>query len=105
VGDEDLKQIAECGVGNLRVIDDAYELPVLRPLAGMVKNDIEKIAKQMGIFDPSAQAVTVYPLPPRSFALKLEKIHEIEKSLGIDAFIESALSRVKIIKLRRSTWT
>jgi thiamine biosynthesis protein ThiI len=104
VGDEDLKQIARWGVGNLRVIDDACELPVLRPIAGMVKDDIEKIARQMGIFDSLIQTANVYPLPPSPSALKLEEVREIEEDLGINALIESALQKIKIIKLRRSAW-
>lgn len=104
VGDEDLKQIAEGGVKNLRVIDDACELPILRPLAGMVKDDIEKIAHQKGIFDP-AHAANLYPLPSHPTTLKLEEVREIEEGLNINALIKSALPRVKIIKLRRSAWT
>jgi len=105
VGDEDLKQIAEGGLENLRVIDDACELPVLRPLAGMVKDDIEKIAHQMGIFDPSASATNTYPSPSYPTTPKLEEVREIEGGLNIDILIESALPRTKIIKLRRSAWT
>ncbi len=105
VGDEDLEQIAEGGVESLRVIDDACELPVLRPLAGMVKEDIEKIANRMGIFDPSAHAANMYPPPSHPTALKLEELREIEEGLNIDALIESALPKIKLIKLRRSAWT
>lgn len=105
VGDEDLEQIAEGGVESLRVIDDACELPVLRPLAGMVKEDIEKIANRIGIFDPSAHAANMYHPPSHPTALKLEELREIEEELNIDALIESALPKIKIIKLRRSAWT
>jgi len=105
VGDEDMEKIAEGGVESLGVIDDACELPVLRPLAGMVKDDIEKIANRIGIFDPSAHAVNMYPPPSHPTAPKLEELREIEEGLNIDALIESALPRTKIIKLRRSAWT
>jgi len=105
VGDEDLKQIAEGKVKNLRVIDDACELPILRPLAGMLKDDIEKIARHKGIFDPSTHATNLYPPPSHPTTLKLEEVREIEKNLNINTLIGSALPRVKIIKLRRSAWT
>jgi len=105
VGDEDLEQIAEGGVGRLGVIDDACELPVLRPLAGMVKEDIEKIANRVGIFDPSARAANMYHPPSHPTALELDEVRKIEEMLNIDALIESALPRIKIIKLRRSAWT
>jgi len=105
VGDENLEQIAEGGVETLRAFDDACELPVLRPLAGMVKEDIEKIANRIGIFDPSSRAADIYPPPSHPTALKLEEIRKIEEGLNIDAFIESALPRIKIIKLRRNPWT
>jgi len=103
VTDEDLKQIAKEGVKNLHVIDDACELPILRPLAGMLKDDIEKIAHQKGIFYPSTHAAN--PPPSHPTTLKLEKVREIEEGLNINTLIESALPRVKIIKLRRSAWT
>ncbi|TES99551.1 MAG: hypothetical protein E3J80_02260, partial [Hadesarchaea archaeon] len=105
IGDEDLEKIAEGGVESLGVIDDACELPVLRPLAGMVKEDIEKIANRIGIFDPSAHTANMCPPPSHPTALKLEELREIEEGLNIDALIESALPRIKIIKLRRSAWT
>ncbi len=105
VGDEDLEKIAEGGVEILGAIDDTCELPVLRPLAGMIKEDIEKIANKIGILDPSFRTAKIYPPPSHSTALKLEEISEIEGGLNIDALIESALSRIKIIKLRRSAWT
>ena len=105
VGDEDLEKIAEQGVESLVAIDDACELPVLRPLVGMVKEDIEKIAKRIGIFDPSARAAKINPPPSHSTALKFDEMREIEEDLNIDALIESALPRIKIIKLRRSAWT
>lgn len=104
VGDEDLKKIAEGGVEILGAIDDACELPVLRPLAGMIKEDIEKIANRIGILDPSVRTAKIYPPPSHSTTLKLEEISEIEGGLNIDALIGSALSRIKIIKLRRGAW-
>jgi len=104
VGDEDLEQIAKGGIESLRVIDDACELPVLRPLAGMVKEDIEKIANRMGIFDPSAHTANMYHSLSHPTPLRLEEVCEIEEGLNINALIEAALPRIKIIKLRRSAW-
>jgi thiamine biosynthesis protein ThiI len=105
VGDEDLEQIAEGWVKNLHMIDDACESPVLRPLAGMVKDDIEKIALRAGIFEPSAHTANIYSSPPPPAAPKLEKVREIEEALNINALINSALPRIKIIRLRRGAWT
>ncbi len=105
VTDEDLKQIAKEGVKKLHLIDDACELPILRPLAGMLKNDIKKIANQKGIFDPSEHAANIHPSPSRPTTTKLKEVRQIEESLNINALIESALPKVKTIKLRRSAWT
>ncbi len=105
VTDEDLQQIAKEGVKNLSLIDDACELPIFRPLAGMLKNDVKKIARQNEIFDPSKHAANIHPSSSRPTTTKIEEVCQIEEDLNINALIESVVPKVKIIKLRRSAWT
>lgn len=105
VTDEGLGQITEQGLENLHVIDGACKLMVLRPLVGMNEDEIEQIAHQAGIPKHHVQPIMEYP--PRFLKLtpqKVEEMQKIEKELGIDALIEAALPKLKVIRLRRGAW-
>jgi thiamine biosynthesis protein ThiI len=52
---ENLGQVASQTIQSLNVTNRVVELPVLRPLIGFDKNDIVKIAKQIGTFDISIE--------------------------------------------------
>ena len=105
VADEGLEQIAWEGLANLRVIDEACRLPVLRPLAGMSENDIVQTARSVGLPEQFVKQLGgPFPPPPSSTSLKIEEVREIEGKLKIDSSLEDALSKVKTIKVR-SEWT
>lgn len=98
VGD-DAKQIAAQKLVNLNVIDEVCKLPVLRPLAGIGSAEIGRLKVKVKL--PS-RARDVYPFPPPRGIVDLKKIHELEEGMKIGALIEDSLSKVKVIKLRRS---
>jgi thiamine biosynthesis protein ThiI len=98
---ESLGQVASQTLPNLRVIDEACELPVMRPLIGMDKVEIERIARRIGTFEISTRAVkgcSAVPQYPETKA-ELEEVLKAEENLNIPALIESALAGIKMIKL------
>ena len=48
-----LAQVASQTLGNLRTIQDVAEIPILRPLIGYDKQEISRLAAQIGTFDIS----------------------------------------------------
>ena len=53
---DSLGQVASQTLQNLRVIEQAVNIPILGPLIGFDKEDTIKIAKQIGTFDLSSIA-------------------------------------------------
>ena len=69
---ESLGQVASQTIQALVVSDDVATLPVLRPLIGMDKEEIVRIARHVGTFDtsilPYEDCCTVFPPPPQDQA-------------------------------------
>ncbi|MDD1670058.1 MAG: tRNA 4-thiouridine(8) synthase ThiI [Methanomicrobiales archaeon] len=86
---ESLGQVASQTLDNLLVLDDAADLPVFRPLIGLDKDEITRIARTIGTFQPSTRIVEGCRAVPKkpSTSAGLEKIREIEESLGCPADI------------------
>lgn len=80
---ESLGQVASQTLGNLQVLDDAAGLPVYRPLIGLDKEEITRIAREIGTFGPSTESAggcRAVPKRPATGAV-LEKIRKIEENL------------------------
>src|SRR4030042_9633 len=50
---DSLGQVASQTLQNIRVIEQAVRIPVLRPLIGLDKEDVVRIAKEIGTYDLS----------------------------------------------------
>ena len=83
---ESLGQVASQTLDNLFVLDDAVGLPVYRPLIGLDKEEITRIARDIGTFGTSTAQVKGCQAVPRkpSTSAVLEKIREIEGGLECD---------------------
>jgi len=83
---ESLGQVASQTLDNLFVLNDAAGLPVYRPLIGLDKEEITRMAREIGTFGSSTarvQGCQAVPKKPSTSAV-LEKIREIEGSLDCD---------------------
>jgi len=97
---ESLGQVASQTLTNLRIIDQASNLPVLRPLIGMDKVEIERMARAIGTFEIStkpAAGCSAVPRYPETYA-KLEKVLEAESRLDIQALVDVALNKEKLVR-------
>ncbi len=91
---ESLGQVASQTLDNLLVLDDAAGLPVYRPLIGLDKEEITRMAREIGTFGYSTAQVKgcqAVPKKPSTSAV-LEKIREIEGSLECDREIPALKS-------------
>ena len=102
---ESLGQVASQTIQALVVSDDVATLPVLRPLIGMDKEEIVRIARHVGTFDtsilPYEDCCTVFT--PRHPATRpdLEAVRTAEAALDVEGLVAKALAgetwvRVKV---------
>jgi thiamine biosynthesis protein ThiI len=82
---ESLGQVASQTLENLYVLDHAVSMPVLRPVIGLDKVDIEALARDIGTHEVTARTVEgckAVPSKP-STASRLSKIEGLEEQLGL----------------------
>ncbi|MFH0967193.1 MAG: hypothetical protein V1862_05880 [Methanobacteriota archaeon] len=82
---ESLAQVASQTLDNLYVLDDSVSMPVYRPLFGFDKEDIIKVAREIGTFDLSIMQVPscccVIPFKPATTSDR-SRIKQIETDLN-----------------------
>ena len=100
---ECLGQVASQTMEAMAVTGAVVSVPVLRPVVGMDKEDIVKIARKIGTFEtsilPYEDCCTVFtPRHPRTHPV-LADVLEYEKALDIDGLVERALAGVERITI------
>ena len=100
---ESLGQVASQTMEAMHCTGAVAELPVLRPLVGMDKEEVIRIARRIGTFDtsilPYEDCCTVFtPRHPCTHP-KLEKVEEAEAGLDVGALVQEALDGREMIKL------
>jgi len=91
---DSLGQVASQTLQNIRVVEQAVSIPILRPLIGFDKEDTIRIAKQIGTFDFSiapAEGCGAVPEKPSTMA-KLDRIFAEEQKLFIDDLVYRAVA-------------
>ena len=101
---ENLGQVASQTMEALRVSEDVTDLPVLRPLIGMDKEEIVRIARHIGTFEtsilPYEDCCTVFtPRHPKTKP-HVEEVREIESVLDIDGLTERAMRQREVVKVK-----
>ena len=100
---ESLGQVASQTMEALQCTGAVAELPVLRPLIGMDKEEVIRIARRIGTFDtsilPYEDCCTVFtPRHPCTHP-KLADVEEAEAPLDVDALVQEALDNREMVKL------
>ena len=101
---ECLGQVASQTMDALRVSGDVTELPVLRPLIGMDKEEIVRIARHIGTFDtsilPYEDCCTVFtPRHPKTKP-NVADVREMEAVLDIEGLCQRAMAQRELVKVR-----
>ena len=98
---DSLGQVASQTLKNIRVIEQAVSIPILRPLIGFDKEDTIKIAKEIGTFDLSigpADGCAAVPTKPSTQA-RLEQILAEEQKINVNELVRYAITHVTSVKL------
>ena len=101
---ECLGQVASQTMEALRVSEDVVELPVLRPLIGMDKEELIRISRKIGTFDtsilPYEDCCTVFtPRHPKTKP-HVEEVRELEAVLDIDALCDRAMAGRERVRIK-----
>lgn len=93
---ESLGQVASQTIQSLNCTNEAVSMPILRPLIGMDKDDIVKIAKEIDTFStsilPYEDCCTLFvPKHPQTMP-KLERVLAQEAKIDLEQLIEDAVA-------------
>ena len=100
---ENLGQVASQTMEAMRVTEECVSLPVMRPLIGMDKEEIVKLARKIGTFEtsilPYEDCCTVFtPRHPKTRPT-VEEVLEAEAALNAEELIEEAFKNIERIRL------
>ncbi|MCY3765029.1 MAG: tRNA 4-thiouridine(8) synthase ThiI [Gemmatimonadetes bacterium] len=101
---ESVGQVASQTLSNMRAIEEATPLPLLRPLSGDNKEEIIDLARRIGTYDisiePYEDCCTVFvPKHPETRA-NLKTVREIEPGLDLPPLIERALKETDVMTVK-----
>jgi thiamine biosynthesis protein ThiI len=97
---DSLGQVASQTPENLTVVEEAAELPILRPLIGMDKVEITAQAEAIGSFELSIQpdedcCKLFVPAHP-STRTRLDTVRKIERTLNIGTLVKQGLEKAEL---------
>lgn len=100
---ESLGQVASQTIESVSVINEAVNIPILRPLIGMDKTDIIDISREIGSYDKSIEpfedCCSVFTPDRPVTKPRLKDILQSEEKLDVDKLIDDAISKMEIIKI------
>jgi thiamine biosynthesis protein ThiI len=96
---ENVAQVASQTLVNIKAINEAATLPILRPLAGDDKQEIIAMAQRIGTFEisiePFEDCCSLFVPPHPETRAKLPAIHEFEEKLDLQPLLEQALAKAE----------
>jgi thiamine biosynthesis protein ThiI len=96
---ENVGQVASQTLSNMRATADAVERPILRPLAGLNKEDIVNRAREIGTYEISIEpyedcCAFFVPIHPETRA-NLEEVRQIEAAIDMTGLYETAMENIE----------
>lgn len=103
---ESLGQVASQTMASMNVINEVTNLPVIRPLVALDKEEIIDVSKQIGTYDisirPYEDCCTIFvPASPVTNP-KREKVLAIEENVDFEPEIEAALAGIEVVTIDRT---
>ena len=90
---ESLGQVASQTLRNIRTESQAVSIPLLRPLIGLDKLEIEEVAKRIGTYEISilpGMCCSIVPKKPSTYS-RVDTVLEEEEKVDIHKIVEDAL--------------
>ena len=93
---ESVGQVASQTLDNIAAIDEAAQLPILRPLVGMDKQEITEAAQALGTFGistlPDQDCCQLFVPRSPAVAARLGALRDAERSLDVARLVQAAVS-------------
>ena len=97
---ESLGQVASQTMGSMAVIEDAVDMPILKPLVGLDKSEIIERAREIGTYEtsilPYDDCCSVFAPKHPLINPKLQNIKRSESKLNVQGLIEEVCSTMEI---------
>ena len=97
---DSLGQVASQTPENLSVVEEAAELPILRPLIGMDKLEITEEARRIGTYEtsiePDQDCCKLFTPPHPSTKTRIEDVRKIERVLDIPRLVKQGLEKAEL---------
>jgi thiamine biosynthesis protein ThiI len=98
---ESLGQVASQTMKSMAVIENAINMPILKPLVGLDKSEIIEIAREIGTYEtsilPYDDCCSVFAPQHPLINPKLENIKRSESKLNVEELIEKVCSTIEIL--------
>lgn len=95
---ESLGQVASQTLTNIRTEEQAVRIPILRPVIGLDKVEIERIGKIIGTYDISISpglCCTIVPDKPATQA-RLKAVEEEESKIDVESVVADAVEGAEV---------
>ena len=100
---DSLGQVASQTPQNICAIEDAAELPILRPLIGMDKREIIDEARRLGTYEtsiePDQDCCKLFVPPHPSTKTRLDDVLKIERMLDISSLVKRGIEQAELTEL------
>ncbi len=97
---ESLGQVASQTIESMCVIENAVDIPIIKPLVGMDKTEIVEISKEIGTFEtsilPYEDCCQIFAPKHPATKPKLDNILEDENNLDIQNLIDTVIQTLEI---------
>ncbi len=101
---DSLGQVASQTLENLAVVEDAAEIPVLRPLVGRDKEEIVIEATALGTFGvssaPCQEACVLFEPKRPATKATIEQVHDAESVLDLDSLVAESIAAAEVRTFR-----
>ncbi|MEL7646932.1 MAG: tRNA uracil 4-sulfurtransferase ThiI [Sedimentibacter sp.] len=98
---ESLGQVASQTMKSMAVIENAIDMPILKPLVGMDKTEIMEISREIGTFEtsilPYDDCCSVFAPKHPLINPRLDSIQRSESKLNVEELVEKAYSTLEIL--------
>ena len=100
---ENIGQVASQTISNIRAASDGVDIPVLRPLSGMNKEEIVNMATKIGTYDISIEPYEdccsfFVPKHPETKA-KMEHIKVQADKINLNDLLDDAINNIEKVKM------
>lgn len=96
---ESMGQVASQTLSNMYVLSNSINMPILRPIVGLDKVEIEDIARKIGTYGLTAKSTEGCKCVPEGPATRsrVEVIEDLEAELGLVALCNEVAHKIEVI--------